>query len=82
MSSFADMLTQLTATMGGGSTTVVDMTGLQGHYVVGIDISLADLMRIAQTIGVVPQARKHLAPASPLPIPVRHRPSTPCKPSD
>ena len=54
MSSFADMLTQLTATMGGGSTTLVDMTGLQGHYVVGIDISLADLLRIAQTIGVAP----------------------------
>jgi uncharacterized protein (TIGR03435 family) len=54
MSSFADMLTQLTATMGGGGTTLVDMTGLQGHYVVGIDISLADLLRIAQTIGVAP----------------------------
>jgi uncharacterized protein (TIGR03435 family) len=53
MSSFADILNQLTATMGGG-TTLVDMTGLQGHYVVGIDISLADLMKIAQTIGVAP----------------------------
>jgi uncharacterized protein (TIGR03435 family) len=56
MSSFADMLTQLTATMGGGGTTLVDMTGLQGHYVVGIDISMADLLKIAQTVGVVPQA--------------------------
>ena len=57
MSSFADMLTQLTATMGGGGTTLVDMTGLKGHYVVGIDISMADLLKIAQTVGVaVPQA--------------------------
>jgi uncharacterized protein (TIGR03435 family) len=56
MSSFADMLTQLTATMGGGSAPIVDMTGLKGNYVVGIDIGLADLMRIAQAAGVqVPQ---------------------------
>jgi uncharacterized protein (TIGR03435 family) len=59
MSGFADMLTQLTATMGGGNTTIVDMTGLQGHYVVGIDIALADLLKMAQAMGVgvpAPQA--------------------------
>jgi uncharacterized protein (TIGR03435 family) len=52
MSAFADMLTQMTTMTGGGSTQIVDMTGLKGNYVVALDFSLADLMKIAQSAGV------------------------------
>ncbi len=52
MSAFADMLTQLTQMTGGSGTQVVDMTDLKGSYVVGIDFSLADLMKMAQTMGI------------------------------
>ena len=52
MSAFADMLTQMTQMTGGGGTQVVDMTGLTGHYAVSIDLTLADLMKIAQAAGV------------------------------
>jgi uncharacterized protein (TIGR03435 family) len=31
---------------------VIDMTGLQGHYNVAIDFSLADLLKMAQAVGV------------------------------
>ncbi len=57
LSAFGEMLTQLTATMGGGSTPIVDMTGLTGNYVVAVDFSLADLLRMAQALGAaIPQA--------------------------
>ena len=52
MSSFADMLTQTTQMTGGAGTQVVDMTGLTGHYNVSIDFSLADLMKVAQAVGI------------------------------
>jgi uncharacterized protein (TIGR03435 family) len=52
MSAFADMLTQMTTMTGGGTTQIVDMTGLKGNYVVSLDFSLADLMKIAQSAGV------------------------------
>ncbi len=52
MSGFVDMLTQVTAMTGNAGPPLVDMTGLKGNYVVGIDISLADLLRIAQAAGV------------------------------
>ena len=52
MSAFADMLTQWTQLTGGQGIQVVDMTGLEGHYSVAIDFSLADLMKIAQVMGV------------------------------
>jgi len=52
MSAFADMLTQMTTMTGGGRTQIVDMTGLKGNYVVALDFSLADLMKIAQSAGV------------------------------
>src|SRR5262249_137654 len=48
MSAFADMLTQMTQMTGGAGTQIVDMTGLDGHYRVSIDFSLADLMKMAQ----------------------------------
>lgn len=52
LSSFADMLTQITQMTGGPGVQVVDMTGLQGYYTVAIDFSLADLMKVAQSIGI------------------------------
>ena len=56
MSAFADMLTNLSQLTGGNSIQVVDLTGLQGHYNVAIDFSLADLLKIAQAVGVnIPQ---------------------------
>jgi uncharacterized protein (TIGR03435 family) len=56
MSSFAETLTQLTATMGNGNATIVDMTDLKGNYVVAVDFSIADLVKMAQAVGVaIPQ---------------------------
>jgi uncharacterized protein (TIGR03435 family) len=52
MSAFADLLTQMTQMTGGAGTQVVDMTGLTGHYTVVIDFSLADLIKVAQAMGV------------------------------
>jgi len=52
MSAFADMLTQMTTMTGGGSTQIIDMTELKGNYVVALDFSLADLMKMAQTAGL------------------------------
>jgi uncharacterized protein (TIGR03435 family) len=48
MSGFADMLTKLTQMGGGGGRQVVDMTDLKGNYQVALDLSLADLMAMAQ----------------------------------
>jgi uncharacterized protein (TIGR03435 family) len=52
MSSFADMLTQMTQMTGGGGTQVVDMTGLKGNYVVALEFTMADLIKMAQAVGV------------------------------
>jgi uncharacterized protein (TIGR03435 family) len=52
MSGFADMLAQLTSMTGGSSAPIIDMTGLKGNYVVSIDFSLQDLLKIAQNAGV------------------------------
>jgi uncharacterized protein (TIGR03435 family) len=52
MSGFADMLTQMTQMTGGGGTQVIDMTGLKGNYVVAMEFSLADLIKMAQAVGV------------------------------
>jgi uncharacterized protein (TIGR03435 family) len=52
MSAFADMLSNLSQLTGGSSIQVVDMTGLQGHYNVAIDFSLADLLKMVQALGV------------------------------
>jgi uncharacterized protein (TIGR03435 family) len=66
MSSFVETLNQLTASMGTGSATIVDMTELKGNYVVAIDFSIADLLRMAQAVGVAiperPQAATGIAP--------------------
>lgn len=52
MSAFADMLTQLTQLTGGSGTQVVDMTELKGNYAVAIDFSLADLVKMARSLGL------------------------------
>jgi uncharacterized protein (TIGR03435 family) len=48
MAGFADMLTMHTHIAGGGGRQVVDMTGLKGKYQVALDISLAEVMAMAQ----------------------------------
>jgi len=71
MTAFADMLNQLTAMMGTGSSSpIVDMTELTGNYVVAVDFSLADLLRMAQSMGLqIPQAQQQrgAAPIAPDP---------------
>jgi uncharacterized protein (TIGR03435 family) len=58
MSAFADMLSQLTRLTGGSGQQVVDMTGISGSYVVAFDISMADIMNMARSMGVaVPNAQ-------------------------
>lgn len=57
MSAFADMLAQMTQMTGGAGTPIVDMTGLTGHYHVTVDFSLADLMKVAQAMGISVPAR-------------------------
>jgi uncharacterized protein (TIGR03435 family) len=52
MSAFADMLTQLTQLTGGSGTQIVDMTELKGNYAVAIDFSLADLIKMVQSLGM------------------------------
>jgi len=48
MGGFVEMLTQLSQITGLGGRQVVDMTGLQGHYQIAIDISLADLVSMVR----------------------------------
>jgi uncharacterized protein (TIGR03435 family) len=49
MSGLADMLTQVMRMGGPGARPVVDQTGLEGHYQIVLDLSLADLMGAAGT---------------------------------
>jgi uncharacterized protein (TIGR03435 family) len=69
MSGFADILAQVTATTGGGNVPIVDMTGLKGNYVVSVDLSLQDLLKMAQAAGLAvpnaPQQRGGLAAEDP-----------------
>jgi uncharacterized protein (TIGR03435 family) len=51
MEGFADMLTQFSQMAGGGGRQVKDMTELKGNYQVSLDISMADLMAMAQSQG-------------------------------
>lgn len=75
MDGFADMLTQVLQ-MGGNSTKpVVDMTGLKGNYQIALDISMAEIMAIAQsqaaTMGISmpqPQGRGGASGASNAPV--------------
>jgi uncharacterized protein (TIGR03435 family) len=51
LSGFADMLTQM-ASVTGNNTRVLDMTGLKGNYAVTLDFSMADLLKMAQAMGM------------------------------
>lgn len=51
MPDFADMLTTMLQT-GGGGRPVVDRTGLKGNYQVAVEVSLADLMAMARARGI------------------------------
>jgi uncharacterized protein (TIGR03435 family) len=51
MSAFADMLSQLTRMTGGNGQQVVDMTGIEGNYVVAFDLSMADILNVARSMG-------------------------------
>jgi uncharacterized protein (TIGR03435 family) len=53
MAGFAEMMTQLMAQLGGGTTgrQVVDMTGIQGNYDASIEISLVELIAMARAAG-------------------------------
>lgn len=53
MSGFTDTLSVILAQMGGQQ--VVDQTGLKGDYELSVEISLADLMSMAQSQGFGPQ---------------------------
>jgi uncharacterized protein (TIGR03435 family) len=78
MSAFADMLTNLSQLTGGSGILVIDMTGLQGHYNVAIDFSLADLSKMAQTIGVnIPAAPVEVPPEGLLLQILAHPPPSP-----
>jgi uncharacterized protein (TIGR03435 family) len=48
MGGFAEMLTQLSHFSGLGERQLVDMTGLQGHYQIAIDISIADFVSMVR----------------------------------
>jgi len=52
ISGFADMLTQFSQLMGGTALQFVDMTGLQGHYQVKLDISQAERANMARSMGI------------------------------
>jgi uncharacterized protein (TIGR03435 family) len=52
MGAFADMLTGMTQLTGGSGFQIVDQTGLKGNYVVKFDLSLADIMKMVQAMGM------------------------------
>ena len=52
MSGFADMLSSMTQVTGGSGLQVVDMSGLKGTYFVSLELSMADLMKMVQAMGL------------------------------
>ena len=54
MAGFADMMTQLMTQLGGGAPVrqIADMTGIQGNYDASLEISLAELMKMARSAGL------------------------------
>ena len=56
MEGFADMMTQLTTQLSGGTggRRVVDMTGIKGNYDASLEISLAEIMQLARAAGTLP----------------------------
>jgi uncharacterized protein (TIGR03435 family) len=60
MATFAEMLTRLT------DRPVVDETGLKGNYQVSLELSMADMMSIARSNGIMPmQGGPGRGPATP-----------------
>lgn len=53
MEGFADMLTNIFQMGGGGSQRVVDQTGLKGNYKIALDLSIAEIMAIARSQGLL-----------------------------
>jgi uncharacterized protein (TIGR03435 family) len=62
MAGLADMLTMHTHIAGGGGRQVVDMTDLKGNYQVSLDISLEEVMAMAQA------AHREEGISSPMPL--------------
>src|SRR5579863_1227526 len=54
MAGFAEMMTQLMTQLGGGAggRQIVDMTGIKGNYDASLEISLAEIMAMAKSVGV------------------------------
>ena len=56
MEGFADMMTQLTTRLSGGTggRRVVDMTGIKGNYDASLEVSLAEILALARAAGTLP----------------------------
>jgi uncharacterized protein (TIGR03435 family) len=63
MAGFADTLTSMLQMGGGEGRQVVDQTGLKGNYQVALDLSLADILAIARSQGMMPMGGHSEAPA-------------------
>lgn len=74
MSGFAEMLTNLLQMGGGEGRQVVDQTGLKGNYEVELELSLADIMAIARSQGMIPGGQHPTAPAAGGSVPVASDP--------
>lgn len=72
MEGFADMMTQLTSQLSGGTggRRVVDMTGIKGNYDTSLEISLAEIMQLARAAGTLPPGPGNgaAAPGNGLPV--------------
>ena len=70
MEGFADMMTQLTTQLSGGTggRRVVDMTGIKGNYDASLEISLAEIMALARAAGTLPAGGGAAAPGNGPPI--------------
>jgi uncharacterized protein (TIGR03435 family) len=64
MAGFAEMLTTVLQMGGGEGRQVVDQTGLKGNYQVAIDLSLADILAVARSQGMMPMGPHPEAPTS------------------
>jgi uncharacterized protein (TIGR03435 family) len=65
MEGLAKMINRLSSAAGTGSKQVVDLTGLKGNYSLSIDLSLAEIMAMAQNAGFnVPRSPSSTDPAA------------------
>lgn len=56
MPGLVDMLNQFSQMQGPGTRQIVDKTGLQGNYQVGLDFSIMDLLNMARAAGIATPA--------------------------